>query len=121
MTVTSLARADSRAPATGTEPQLTRSMAAQQRFPARTVPDIWPGTERSRTDVARLLSRPPFTLENAGSELHHKRGIVMVLDWLEDQPGQTWQERWVASGIERAGSAWRPVIKQWLHKGPSMN
>jgi hypothetical protein len=104
VTVTSLARVGFRAPAAGTELHLTRSMAAQQRFPARIVPDIWPGTERSRTEVARLLSRPPFTLENAGSELHHKHGIVMVLDWLEDQPGQTWQERWLASGIERAGA-----------------
>lgn len=116
MTITSSARAGSCTAATGTEPQLTRTMAAQQRYPARTVPDIWPGTERSRTEVARLLSRPPFTLENAGSELHHKHGIVMVLDWLEDQPGQTWQERWQASGIEQAGAAWRPVIKHWLHE-----
>lgn len=116
MTITSLARAGFCAPAAGLEPQLTRSMAAQQRFPARAVPGIWPGTERSRTEVARLLSRPPFTLENAGSELHHKHGIVMVLDWLEDQSGQTWQERWLASGIEQAGCAWRPVIKQWLHE-----
>lgn len=105
-----------RALALGVSPGRNRAMAAQKRFPARTVPDSWPGTERSRAEAARLLSRPPYTLKNAGSELHHKHGIVMVLDWLEDQPGQTWQERWQASGIEQAGSAWRPVIKQWLHE-----
>lgn len=98
------------------DPQLTRSMSAQQRFPARTVPSIWPGTERTRAEAAKSLSRLPFTLENAASELHHKHGIVMVLDWLKDQPGQTWQERWQASGIEQAGAAWRPVIKYWLHE-----
>ncbi|WP_413106155.1 tyrosine-type recombinase/integrase [Streptomyces sp. Inha503] len=43
-------------------------------------------------------------------------GIVMVLDWLEDQPGQTWQERWQASGIEQTGAAWQPVIQQWPHE-----
>ncbi|MEV7304103.1 tyrosine-type recombinase/integrase [Streptomyces clavifer] len=91
-------------------------MAAQQRFPARTIPNSWPGTERSRTEAAKLLSRRPCTLENAGSELNHSHGIVMVLDWLEDQPGQIWQERWQASGIEQTGAAWRPVIKQWLHE-----
>ncbi|WP_188281393.1 site-specific integrase [Streptomyces sp. CBMA29] len=104
------------APVPGVSPGRNRAMAAQQRFPARTVPDSWPGTERSRAEAARLLSRPPYTLANAGSELHHKHGIVMVLDWLEDQPGQTWQERWQASGIEQAGAAWRSVIKQWLHE-----
>ncbi|WP_447035887.1 tyrosine-type recombinase/integrase [Streptomyces sp. DSM 118878] len=115
MTATLSARAD-RAPALGVSPGRTRALAAQQRFPARTVPESWPGTERSRVEAARLLSRPPYTLKNAASELHHKHGIVMVLDWLEDQPGQTWQERWQASGIEQAGAAWRPVIKQWLHE-----
>ncbi|CAG6394696.1 hypothetical protein SCOCK_290032 [Actinacidiphila cocklensis] len=63
-----------------------------------------------------MLSRPPCKLDNAGSEPNHRHGIVMVLDWLEDQPGQTWQERWQASGIEQPGAAWRPVIKQWLHE-----
>ncbi|MFI6645189.1 hypothetical protein [Streptomyces sp. NPDC050504] len=116
MTITSSPNASRRTPAAGLEPQLTRAMVARQRFPARSVPDNWPGTERSRAEAARLLSRPPYTLENAGSELHHKHGIVMVLDWLEDQPGQTWQEWWKASGIEQAGAAWRPMIKQWLHE-----
>ncbi|MDX3248852.1 site-specific integrase [Streptomyces sp. ME18-1-4] len=116
MTITSSASISRRTPAAGLEPQLTRAMVARQRFPGRSVPDNWPGTERSRAEAARLLSRPPYTLENAGSELHHKHGIVMVLDWLEDQPGQTWQERWKASGIEQAGAAWRPVIKKWLHE-----
>ncbi|MET8126478.1 site-specific integrase [Streptomyces sp. NPDC005231] len=115
MTTTVSAHAN-RAPAPGVSPGRTRALAAQQRFPARTVPASWPGTERSRAEAARLLSRPPYTLEKAGSELHHKHGIVMVLDWLEEQPGQTWQERWQASGIEQAGAAWRPVIKQWLHE-----
>ncbi|WP_406116491.1 hypothetical protein [Streptomyces sp. NBC_01014] len=56
--------------------------------PSRTVPSSWPGTERSRTETAKLLSRPPFTLENAGSELHHKHGIVMVRKTSPDRPGR---------------------------------
>ncbi|MGW0874192.1 tyrosine-type recombinase/integrase [Streptomyces sp. NPDC002740] len=104
------------APAPGVSPGRARALAAQQRFPPRSVPDSWPGTERSRTAAARLLSRPPYTLNSASSEQQHKHGIVMVLDWLEDQPGQTWQQRWQASGIEGAGAAWRPVIKHWLHE-----
>ncbi|WP_405945400.1 DUF6415 family natural product biosynthesis protein [Streptomyces sp. NBC_00932] len=34
----------------------------------------------------------------------------------EDQPGQTWQERWLASGIDQTGSAWRPAIRHGLHE-----
>ncbi|MEV0573722.1 hypothetical protein [Streptomyces sp. NPDC050392] len=89
MTVISSPGASLCTPVASLEPQLTRAMVARQRFPARSVPDDWPGTERSRAEAARLLSRPPYTLENVGSELHHKHGIVMVLDWLGDQPGQT--------------------------------
>ncbi|MFF5249262.1 tyrosine-type recombinase/integrase [Streptosporangium sp. NPDC000095] len=40
--------------------------------------------------------------------------MAMLLDWLEDQPGDTWQQRWRASGIEQAGTAWRSAIGQWL-------
>ncbi|MGV9964173.1 hypothetical protein ACWDU3_09630 [Streptomyces olivaceus] len=87
MTITSSPIASRRTLVAGLEPHLTRAMVARQRLPARGVPNNWPGTERSRTEAASLLSRPPCTLANAGSELHHKHGIVMVLDWLEDQPG----------------------------------
>ena len=27
----------------------------------------------------------------------------MLLDWLDDQPGETWQQRWLASGADAAG------------------
>ena len=41
--------------------------------------------------------------------------LTRLLDWLEDQPGQTWQERWLASGAEAAGAGWRQVPIGWLH------
>ncbi|AGJ59514.1 MULTISPECIES: hypothetical protein [Streptomyces] len=40
--------------------------------------------------------------------------IDRLLDWLEDQPGRTWQERWVASGAEDAGREWTRLPMQWL-------
>jgi hypothetical protein len=41
------------------------------------------------------------------------------LDWLEAQPGKTWQERWNASGLDTGGQAdphWRTVPVEWLKK-----
>jgi integrase len=35
-----------------------------------------------------------------------RRGLAKVLDWLQDQPGDTWQQRWLASGADAAGFDW---------------
>jgi hypothetical protein len=37
-----------------------------------------------------------------------------LLDWLEGQPGHSWQERWLASGAEAAGTSWQQVPMSWL-------
>jgi integrase len=40
----------------------------------------------------------------------------MLLDWLEQQPGDTWQERWLASGAEDLGRGWvRLPMEQLRH------
>ena len=37
------------------------------------------------------------------------------MHWLEEQPGRTWQDRWVASGADAAGNlAWRELAASWL-------
>jgi hypothetical protein len=40
----------------------------------------------------------------------------VLLDWLEQQPGTTWQERWLASGAARARSGWRDIPSRWLQQ-----
>ena len=38
-----------------------------------------------------------------------------MLDWLEAQPGDTWQDRWITSGADAAGNpAWRGLLAGWL-------
>jgi hypothetical protein len=39
------------------------------------------------------------------SRIHanHRRGLPVLLDWLGEQPGRTWQQRWLASGADAAG------------------
>jgi integrase len=63
--------------------------------------------------LARLLA-PPFTLGGADAQQRRRRGLIGVVDWLAEQPGSTWQQRWQASGAEALGNAdwWRP----WLQR-----
>jgi len=47
-----------------------------------------------------------FTVPGAGRarDQTRRRGLARMLDWLQRQPGDTWQEKWLASGADAAGS-----------------
>lgn len=96
-------------------PPPTRRQAARTRFPPRPAAADWPATRKSRQEVFRQLTSAPFVLEKANSQQIRRNGVSLLLDWLEDQPGRTWQERWQASEAEAAGVAWRDVPAKWLH------
>ncbi|WP_380792578.1 tyrosine-type recombinase/integrase [Streptomyces albidoflavus] len=67
----------------------------------------WWQTRQSRESlVERLLGL--FTDPTAGliRDKTRRRGLSKLLDWLEGQPGETWQDRWMASGADAAGSEW---------------
>ena len=74
----------------------------------------WPATRPGREEVWEHLTSPPFVLANAGTEAKRVRGLTRLLDWLEGQPGETWQGRWLAGGAEAAGAGWRQVPLRWL-------
>jgi len=95
---------------------LTGREAARARYPARPVPAAWPATWQTRGQVQDRLTRAPFAGSNAGTEQIRRRGLTFLLDWLEAQPGTTWQERWLASGADTAGAAWRQGLAGWLHE-----
>lgn len=92
-----------------------RRESARRRFPARTVAAQWPATRLPLDEVQQRLLTAPFTLDMADGQGKRASGIVMLLDWLQDQPGDTWQARWHSSGIEVAGAEWRQEISRWLH------
>lgn len=67
----------------------------------------WWQTRQSRESlVERLLGL--FTDPGAGltRDKTRRRGLSKALDWLEGQPGETWQDRWMASGADAAGFEW---------------
>jgi len=84
-------------------------------LPARTVAADWPATRLGRGPARDQLARPPFAAETPASQAVRVRGLPRLLDWLADQPGATWQARWLASGAEDAGADWAQLPIRWLH------
>jgi hypothetical protein len=58
--------------------------------------------------LARALAAP-FTLDNTASQQSRRLGALAVLSWLATHPGESWQQRWQASGAEDQ-SDWRDAI-----------
>ena len=82
------------------------------RFPSRPAVASWPATLATRQQVLRRLLAPPFALDNPASQQGRRLGLVTVVNWLEAQPGDSWQDRWLGSGAETRGD-WRELITAW--------
>ena len=90
------------------------STPASARFPPRPRAAGWPATNQDREQVFDRLTRAPFVLDSAGAQKQRRRGLGALLDWLGEQPGASWQDRWLASGADTAGADWRAIPAQWL-------
>ena len=89
----------------------------RERFPVRPAGGRWDATCQDRRSVLARLLAPPFAAGNPSTQHGRRFALVRFLDWLEAQPGLTWQERWDASGIddgERADPRWKDVPVRWL-------
>ncbi|GAA2331173.1 hypothetical protein GCM10010246_12900 [Streptomyces cuspidosporus] len=56
-----------------------------------------------------------FVLANPVVQGKRVRGLAHLLDWLQDFPGETWQQRWLVSGAEALGDRWRQAPLRWLN------
>ena len=106
----------------GTETAVLRPPApavqatARAGSPARVPGTDWSTTRQSRAGVLHALSQAPFVPEKRNSRYVRDNGLDGLLDWLADQPGTTWQERWNATGAEQAGRAWRDLSATSLNE-----
>jgi len=67
----------------------------------------WWQTRQHRDELtARLLALFTVPGESRARDKTRRRGLTKLLDWLERLPGDTWQDRWVASGADGAGVEW---------------
>lgn len=78
-------------------------------FPARPLAASWPATQASRAAVLARVLAPPFTLDNRLSQQTRRMGVLAVLSWLQTHAGDSWQQRWRASGAEDQPD-WRNAI-----------
>ena len=85
--------------------------ALRRRFPPRPDLDAWPRTRLAARRPGRAAGRgavrrrPPRPARRTAAA-----AIGIVLDWLQAQPGDTWQQRWQASGAGQDGRAdWRAL------------
>ena len=90
--------------------------AARARIPARPLAVTWSATNQSRDEVWDRLTHAPFLVGSAHTQKIRLRGLTFLLDWLEAQPGRSWQERWLASGADGAGAVWRKIPGRWLQE-----
>jgi hypothetical protein len=88
------------------KPTGTQLLAA---FPPRPIAASWPATEETRSAVLARVLAAPFTLDNRFSQLARRIGVLSVLSWLQAHPGESWQQRWQASGAENQPD-WRALV-----------
>jgi hypothetical protein len=92
----------------------TRSQTLPTRFPARRLAPSWSQTKLGRQAVLQRLAAAPFVADTPAGEDKRRRGVRMVVDWLQTQPGDTWQQRWLASGADTDGRVdWRGLPIRW--------
>ena len=100
-------------PGIASRPSKARRESARTRFPPRPAAADWPATRQERGEACDRLTSGIFVLPNADSQDRRKRALAWFLNWLEDQPGDTWQQRWMASGADAAGGNWRQEPIAW--------
>ena len=78
-----------------------------QEWEPRPLPGNWWQTCQERHALAeRLLTAFTDPGPDRGRDQTRRRGLTKLLDWLQSQPGETWQDRWLASGADAAGFEW---------------
>lgn len=85
-------------------------------FPTRPLATSWPATELDRVSVLELVVPALRGAPGSKSRAMVRRGLCRLLDFLEEQPGINWQQRWLASGADAAGDGWADGLSKWLRR-----
>ena len=86
----------------------------RREFPPRPALASWPVTEVGREEVLAHLTSPPFVAAKAGVQAKRVVGVELLLDWLGERPGQSWQQRWLSVEADIGGVAWGRERTAWL-------
>jgi integrase len=88
----------------------------RSRYPVRAVGTDWPTTCGDRGEVDRVVAAVAAELATQRVQETRRWGVPLLLGWLAEQPGDTWQQRWLASGADAAGAQWAQHPGQWLER-----
>jgi len=81
-------------------------------FPPRPDQTGWPASLLSADQIIARIDTPPFRPANGTGYRRH--GTARILQWLACFPGDSWQQRWKASGAEaRPKEQWLDLPMQW--------
>jgi hypothetical protein len=108
-------RTAARVDAVSLEPASTQ-LDWRSRYPVRVIGADWPATCGDRAEVDQVIAAATAELPTQRVQEARCWGVPLLLDWLADQPGDTWQQRWLASGADAAGTEWAQHPKQWLRR-----
>ena len=112
-----MARTPAAAGSPARTPVQSRNSQLRERFPARPAQAWWPDTGQTAEETLRRLTCPPFACERKATRAGRRRGVTKLLRWLASFPGDTWQQRWLASGAEdHAGASWVQLPLGWLRE-----
>ena len=108
-------------PAAWSEPSASGHVGTGGAFPRPLAREAdWPATRLDRAALWEWLSGASFERDGPGGHhrASHRIGLGLLLDWLHEQPGSTWQQRWLASGADADGACWRQRPTAWLRARP---
>ena len=88
--------------------------ASLEEFPPRATPVAWPATQTSRAEALERPDAAPLVADRPTEQRRRRVAAGLLLDWLADNPGTSWQQRWLASEPDVLGVSWRQVLGGWL-------
>lgn len=101
-----------RTPTSPADPAALRAPQPRRRAPNRQHPNHRLGREELAQLAARLPEQPTAT-----QSYTHRVAVGRVLSWLEQWPGDSWQDRWLLSGSDDLGQGWGPAGLTAQHRG----
>ena len=79
-------------------------------------PTVWSASQQSVEEAMAGVE----ALESGASASEMRRRLRdagVLLEWLRRFPGESWQQRWLASGVDTAGRAWPDLLTAGLADG----
>ncbi|WP_256917442.1 tyrosine-type recombinase/integrase [Streptomyces hilarionis] len=76
--------------------------------------EVWPATQGSIEDVVGRMESPPLREAVRHTQWCRVTGVRQILGWLQQFPGDSWQQRWNASPAAASGVEWGRMAAEWI-------